>query len=85
MAKTRKGQYYECWGESKTVREWAADPRCKVDLSVLKVRIYKGIPIEEAILTPLIRHYRKAPQNTKPIGPSGRGIPLKELLKIAKG
>lgn len=42
----------ECFGELKTIAEWSRDERCLVSYSVLRGRIYKGVPIWAAILAP---------------------------------
>lgn len=41
-----------CFGEEKTIAEWSRDPRCCVSYTVLRARIYRGIPTWAAILSP---------------------------------
>lgn len=41
-----------CFGETKTVTQWAHDPRCPVGPSGLFQRIYRGWPAELAITAP---------------------------------
>jgi hypothetical protein len=42
-------------GESKTVSEWARDPRCKVPQSILRSRLDSGWKLEKALATPKLR------------------------------
>ena len=47
-------QYYSAFGETKTLRQWAADPRCRVKFGRLFGRIHTGgWEVERAITTPL--------------------------------
>lgn len=77
----RKGKTYLYCGEEKTVREWALDSQCKVSFVVFRNRLRLGWGIEAALKTPLTKKYkpRTAPEK---VTPSGRGIPLKELLNL---
>ena len=44
------------FGETKFLREWEADPRCKVDREVLRKRVFhKGWDHEKAITTPNLK------------------------------
>ncbi len=49
---THKRPTYTAWGESKTMREWAADPRARVSGPRILNRIAKGLSPELAISTP---------------------------------
>ncbi|MBX9625187.1 MAG: hypothetical protein K2X82_15375 [Gemmataceae bacterium] len=40
------------WGEDKTAREWAGDPRAVVAAPLIAQRVKKGVPAELAIVTP---------------------------------
>lgn len=40
------------WGETKSVAEWARDPRCTVKEASLRSRLRRGMPPEEAISAP---------------------------------
>ena len=42
------------FGETKTIAEWSRDERCIVPYSVLRMRIYKGIHPEYAILAGIV-------------------------------
>lgn len=53
------------FGETKWLREWAADHRCKVPFKTLENRIYKGWELEDAILTPKLFNYIKAFDSVK--------------------
>ncbi len=39
---------YEAFGEEKTLRDWAADERCKVSEMTLRKNIHSGLSMEEA-------------------------------------
>ncbi len=41
----------EAFGESKTLREWAEDPRCQVPYLRLRIRLKKNWSLEDAIAT----------------------------------
>lgn len=43
------------WGEMKTPKQWSTDPRCRVNLETLRVRLRNGMSPEEAIRTPSLR------------------------------
>lgn len=45
----------KCFGEEKTIAEWSRDPRCLVSYSILRCRIYKGVPVWAAILAPELK------------------------------
>jgi hypothetical protein len=47
-----KGVVLECWGESKSLQDWAKDPRCKVSYENLKARHFKGFSPLEAMTLP---------------------------------
>ncbi|MER6206354.1 GntR family transcriptional regulator [Streptomyces sp. NPDC001642] len=50
----RAARYYSAFGENKTLSQWAADPRCRVNLVRLFGRIRTaGWDAERAITTPL--------------------------------
>lgn len=50
----RGPQYYSAFGENKTLSQWAADPRCRVEFSRLYSRVRTGgWDVERAITTPL--------------------------------
>ena len=40
---------FDAFGESKTLMEWAKDPRCKVPNLRLRTRLIKGWKIEDAL------------------------------------
>jgi hypothetical protein len=42
------------FGESKTIRQWGKDRRCRLDIRILKIRMKSGCEPENA-LTPLLR------------------------------
>lgn len=42
----------KCFGEEKTIAEWGRDPRCCVRYTVLRSRIYNGMPVWASILAP---------------------------------
>jgi len=44
---------YQAFGEIKTVREWADDPRCAVSVTHLAKRLANGAPLEEALVQPV--------------------------------
>jgi hypothetical protein len=45
-------QRWTAFGETLTLREWAADPRCSVCCEALRQRIKRGMPLAEAIVLP---------------------------------
>lgn len=45
-------RYLTAWGETKLLKDWADDSRCKVPLSALRFRDDEGWPAEEAISAP---------------------------------
>ncbi len=54
-------QFHNLFGESKTLRQWSFDPRCKVKYSRLHARIkYDGMTLEQALT--------KERRNTNPKG-----------------
>jgi len=42
----------EVFGDSQTIAEWSRDPMCCVSYSVLRSRLYRGVPAWAAILSP---------------------------------
>ena len=48
---SRKSRYVTAYGETKSLAEWAEDPRCKVTYSVFKSRIRIGMAPEVALTT----------------------------------
>lgn len=44
--------FIECFGETKTIAQWARDDRCLVNYNVLRKRIYEGVEIWASILAP---------------------------------
>ena len=51
---------YLAWGERKSLRDWADDPRCGTSYGNLKGRVEDDWPIEEAISTPTAARTRYA-------------------------
>jgi hypothetical protein len=51
----RQGELIEAFGDTKSIPEWAADPRCAVSVWTLRQRLKGGMPIEEAMATPTSR------------------------------
>jgi len=45
-------QLFKAFGEEKTIMDWAKDPRCEVSAGTLRIRIKKGMTLEEAISQP---------------------------------
>lgn len=53
QAKNRRDNVYlTARGETKTLTDWALDPRCEINVSSLHTRLAKGMPVEDAIFTP---------------------------------
>jgi hypothetical protein len=73
-----KATKHQAFGGSKSVQEWAQDPRCKINAYLLWERLRSGWEVETAIATPP-RKARKPEEQTSGT-PKRRGIPLKELL-----
>lgn len=48
----RKMEYLPAFGERKLIVEWSEDPRCMVGHVTLRCRLFRGWPLERAILTP---------------------------------
>ncbi len=48
----RRPRLHTAFGETKTLTEWAQDPRCQTTHNALSLRIAKGWPVEEAITRP---------------------------------
>jgi hypothetical protein len=73
-------------GETKTVREWAADPRCTVTVWMIWVRLQKRWPDDLAVLSPL---FAPAPPGTlHPVNrrvPSGKKKGRPPILIVAWG
>lgn len=49
---TPKDSLLTAWGESKTICEWAKDPRCQVSEAGLRKRLHEDWPIEQAVAQP---------------------------------
>ncbi len=47
-----QAKLYEAFGESKTIEDWAKDPRCTVRQTTLASQISKGVPLEVALGVP---------------------------------
>jgi hypothetical protein len=79
-----KARSLQCvaWGESKTLADWVKDSRCAVSMSVLRERLKRGWSAEKSLSEPLMQRHLSPKEEQKAIVPSGRGIPLKELIKI---
>jgi hypothetical protein len=45
----KNARYLLAFGERKSIKDWAADPRCKVSYQVLKVRTRRGMDPEAAM------------------------------------
>lgn len=43
--------YATAFGETKTLKEWSADPRCKISYEALWKRLDLGWDVEEALET----------------------------------
>jgi hypothetical protein len=74
-----RSQKWRAFGEEKSIAEWAKDKRCTVSEAVLRERLRRGCDEEKAIRDPLRQRQLRQIED-KPLSPSGRGIPLKELL-----
>jgi hypothetical protein len=48
----RKPKLLTAWGESKSISQWAEDPRATVSVRVIYTRLYAGYTPEEAISRP---------------------------------
>jgi len=59
---------YEALGESKTLSDWAKDPRCQVKDTELRRRIAQGIPLEQALTQRRGHSSIEAFGESKPIG-----------------
>jgi hypothetical protein len=46
---TRRSKRITAWGENKSARDWADDPRCVVSYSTLRARLTRGWAPEDAI------------------------------------
>jgi len=44
-----KGLKYSGYGESKTLGQWASDPRCEIGYTTLYSRLRYGWPVERAL------------------------------------
>ncbi|MBS1712776.1 MAG: hypothetical protein JST30_00415 [Armatimonadetes bacterium] len=49
----KSSRYLTAWGETKTLRLWADDPRCLVTFNALKARVSKDYTAEEAMTAPV--------------------------------
>jgi hypothetical protein len=47
------------FGESKSLADWADDPRCTIEKRTLHARLKDNWPAEDAIVTPKNGRYRK--------------------------
>lgn len=50
-----QGNARTLFGETKTLAEWAEDPRCKVAPTTLRMRLHRGWSFRDALTTPLSR------------------------------
>ena|GEM_PF-4783179 len=80
------------FGETKSVRQWADDPRCQVSFSTLKTRIGRGEELEDAMRPPDNQAFRRfwdlnrrglgegstAESETQPADASKTGNPSRE-------
>jgi hypothetical protein len=48
----RRGQSLAAFGETHSLTEWAADPRCVVSAATLTARLSAGWPVDDALTTP---------------------------------
>lgn len=46
---TRVNRMLTAFGETKCITDWAADPRCRVTLRGLNLRLARGVSVESAI------------------------------------
>lgn len=60
---------YECWGESKTAEDWAADPRCMVSVQTLRDRITRNWSVHRALTTKPMTMRNSPPPVDVPIKP----------------
>jgi len=44
------GGVHSAFGETKTLTEWASDPRCKVGADALRAHLQQGLALEEALI-----------------------------------
>lgn len=58
---TRSNHHLTAWGETKTMAEWAEDPRCKAKYVTLRNRINHGVSAELAIAAPAYHQYGGKP------------------------
>ena len=49
---------FEAFGETKTLRAWAVDPRCGVEFEALRARVRRGVVGAAALGSPLPRGFR---------------------------
>lgn len=58
---------FVAFGESKSLGEWANDPRCAINQEAIRARISHGWSVETAIITPLIHPVRRTthPRNQR--------------------
>jgi hypothetical protein len=50
----RNNTYYTAFGETKTVKAWAENDKCKVSYYALRLRLQRGWDIETALTTPAL-------------------------------
>ncbi len=63
---TRPAVLVKAFGQTKTIREWSLDRRCKVSKHCLRLRLQSGMLPEEAI-TAELRRTRGAPRLGRPV------------------
>ena len=65
----------EAFGERKTLREWAADPRCAVSYDNLLSRVSsQGVALEKAMSVPVGRMMNPRPRRPKPAPKPPKGL-----------
>lgn len=58
-----KGVRHQCFGETKTLKEWIKDPRCIVKkIFTINLRIRKGWSVEDAMTKPTAAQIREKPE-----------------------
>jgi hypothetical protein len=72
-----KSKKYLAFGEEKSLKDWATDPRCRVEYATLRMRVNKGENLEEAMTRP-----SRSKPTTVWAAPKSKkkGMSLKELL-----
>lgn len=59
---TRRSRYLTIFGETKTISNWARDPRCHVRRAMIQTRLKNKWPINENLFTPLQGRWPDPPQ-----------------------